>query len=72
MESEILIFRTSISKRQDIKRIGKVLNGCNGVEKWSVDFEDWEKILRVECNKLSAADIPLMLREINIFAVELE
>ena len=48
-ENKILIFRTSITKRCDIKRIGKLLAEFPQIDKWNVDFEDWEKILRIEC-----------------------
>ena len=46
-ENKILIFRTSITKRCDIKRIGKLLAEFPQIDKWNVDFEDWEKILRI-------------------------
>ncbi|HOV36359.1 MAG TPA: hypothetical protein PLJ19_07335 [Dysgonamonadaceae bacterium] len=72
MESKILIFRTSISKKQDVKRVGRLLDACGRVEKWNVDFEDWEKVLRIECNGINAVEVASMLREINIQAIELE
>ncbi len=63
MENEILIFRTSISKKQDIKGINKVLSAWSDIEKWNVDFEDWEKILRIECNGISVSEITEALRK---------
>jgi phage terminase large subunit-like protein len=72
MDSKILIFRTSISKKQDIRRVGTSLDECERIEKWNVDIEDWEKILRIECDNINAAEIIEMLKEINIHAVELE
>ena len=44
-ENKILIFRTSITQRRDIKRIGELLAEFPQIDKWNVDFEDWEKIL---------------------------
>lgn len=72
MVSKILIFRTSISKKQDIKLIAKVLNKCTQIENWNVDFEDWEKVLRIECHNMNAIQIAAILREIGIYAEELE
>lgn len=72
MENEILIFRTSISKRCDIQRIGKLLERFPQINKWNVDFEDWEKILRIECSGITALEISETLRENNIMAKELE
>ena len=46
MENKILIFRTSITRKCDIKRIEKLLAQYPQIDKWNVDFEDWEKILK--------------------------
>ena len=62
MENKILIFRTSITRKCDIKRI----------DKWNVDFEDWEKILRIECSGITALEISEVLRNNHIFTSELE
>lgn len=42
-ENKILIFRTSITRKCDIKRIEKLLAQYPQIDKWNVDFEDWEK-----------------------------
>jgi hypothetical protein len=72
MENKILIFRTSITKKGDVKRIGKLLAQYPQINKWNVDFEDWEKILRIECNGVTALEISETLRNNHIFATELE
>ena len=71
MENEILIFRTSITRRLDIKRVGKVLNSCCQIKKWNVDFEDWEKILRIECNGINAEKIIALLKETDDFLIRM-
>ena len=58
-ENKILIFRTSITQRRDIKRIGELLAEFPQIDKWNVDFEDWEKILRRRCVVMH--DAPLFL-----------
>lgn len=72
MKNKILIFRTSITKRSDVKRIGKLLAQYPQINKWNVDFEDWEKILRIECSGITALEISETLRNNHIFATELE
>ncbi|WP_221659928.1 hypothetical protein [Bacteroides salyersiae] len=72
MDNQLFIFRTSVSKKTDLKRIGNVLNKCSQISHWNVDFEDWEKILRIECNGLTARNIVRMLRIIDIYAEELK
>ena len=42
------------------------------IDKWNMDFEDWEKILRIECRDISALEISEVLRNNHIFATELE
>ena len=40
MENQILIFRTSITKRRDIKLVGSLLAKFPQITRWNVDFED--------------------------------
>ena len=70
MENQILIFRTSVTKRRDIKLIGSLLARFPQISKWNV--EDWEKILRIECSNITALEISETLRNNHIFASELE
>lgn len=44
MVDSILIFRTSIARKKDIKRIGALFSQYPQIHKWTVDFEDWEKV----------------------------
>lgn len=71
MNCQILIFRTSISKKREIKQIDRIFRKYPQINQWNVDFEDWEKVLRIECNEISAHKIIALLREINIYAQEL-
>lgn len=72
MEDCILILRTSIVRKQDVKRVGVLLAQYPQIHRWNVDFEDWEKVLRIECLGMSPAEISDALRTINICARELE
>ncbi|MCD8182482.1 MAG: hypothetical protein LUE99_04610 [Bacteroides sp.] len=68
---EILVFRTSVSKKSDIKQIGRAFREYPQINRWTVDFEDWEKVLRIECREISADRIITLLRGVNIYAQEL-
>ena len=72
MENQILIFRTSITKRRDIKLVGSLLAKFPQITRWNVDFEDWEKVLRIECSNITGLEISETLRNSHIFATELE
>ena len=57
MTDNILIFRTSIEKRREIKKIEKLFTQYPQIHVWNVDFEDWEKILRIECHATDVTDV---------------
>ena len=44
---DILIFRTSITTKLEIERIKILFAQYTQIHKWNVDFEDWEKVLRI-------------------------
>ena len=69
---DILIFRTSITKKQDIKRMAILFAQYPQIYKWSVDFEDWEKVLRIDSQDITADSIIDALWTIGIIASELE
>lgn len=72
MTDNILIFRTSIEKRREIKKIEKLFTQYPQIHVWNVDLEDWEKILRIECQGITPTDISDALSTIDIYATELE
>lgn len=71
MDNQIFIFRTSASKKADLKRIANTFKEYPQISKWNVDFEDWEKILRIECHGITSTEIITMLQFIDIYAQEL-
>ena len=72
MEEQILIFRTSVRNARDIKHIASLFTLCPQIYKWNIDMEDWEKVLRIECQGITPTEISKALRAINIYAQELE
>ena len=54
-----------------MKRLRELLSRYPQVEKWNVDSEDWEKIFRIECNGLTAGELIVALRTVDIYAAEL-
>ena len=72
MQDTILIFRTSITTRLDLKKIEMLFVQYPQIHTWSVDIEDWEKVLRIECSDLTPDTIMNALRTISVYAVEME
>lgn len=69
---EILIFSTSVVTKQDIERMETLFAQYPHIYKRSVDFEDWEKVLRIESQDITADNIIDALWTIGIIASELE
>ncbi len=71
MIHQILIFTTSVSNKKQIKHIKALLQNSFKIFDISVDFDDWEKVLKVECCDVSESEIISKLRTININAAVL-
>lgn len=69
---DILIFRTSITTELKIERIKILFAQYSQIHKWNVDFEDWEKVLRIESHGITETDVINILQTINIYISELE
>lgn len=71
-QKQILIYRTSIKGKKDVKQIKTLFTQFPQICKWNVDLEDWEKILRIECLGMASGDISEALQAIHIDVEELE
>ena len=69
---DILISRTSITTELEIKSIKILFTQYSQIHKWNVDFEDWEKVLRIESHGITETDVINILQTINIYISELE
>ncbi|WP_119078720.1 hypothetical protein [Chitinophaga alhagiae] len=54
---EVLVFRTNIRFKKDLRLIGPVLDKQPGIQRWTVDREDSDKVLRIESRALRAQDV---------------
>lgn len=53
----VLVFRTNIRFKKDLRMIASVLDKQPGVQRWNVDREDTDKVLRIESRTLQPLDI---------------
>lgn len=72
MKHRIYVFGTSVDSEADVSRIATVLDRDTRISRWSVDLDNWEKVLRVECRGLSAFGICRMLEDEGYSCRELE
>lgn len=51
-QHQILVFRSNIDNHRKAALACRVLGKIEGVYHVNVDLEDWEKVLRVECDPI--------------------
>ncbi|WAC14381.1 hypothetical protein [Dyadobacter pollutisoli] len=47
-EEFVLVFRTNINRKKDVRSLTPLLNACAGITKWNVDLSDIDNVLRIE------------------------
>jgi hypothetical protein len=67
MEKHISVYRTNITQWQQIRTMEKIISSYSGIEKWNVDIEDCDKVLRIEAIRKTHEKLISRLREENIF-----
>jgi hypothetical protein len=59
----VLVFRTNIRFKKDLKQVGPALDKHPGIQRWSVDREDTDKVLRIESQTLQANEVIRLVNE---------
>lgn len=68
----VLVFKTSVSKRKQIRKLRPFLNRLmTRNEQWNFDLEDCDNILRVETQQLNATSIASTLEHHGFYCKEL-
>ena len=67
-----LVLRTSLVNKTDVERISPVMNDHPDILEWSVDLENWEKVLRVECTGLGIHEVQYLLKEAGFYSNEMK
>jgi hypothetical protein len=68
----ILVFATNIRTENDKQTIGNVLDEHSEIQKWNIDQEDIDCVLRIESETLSEEDIIGIIKnqDFNCFQLE--
>ncbi|MCE7064642.1 hypothetical protein [Dyadobacter sp. CY326] len=67
----ILVFRTNINKKKDVKSLTPVLNGCSEILKWNVDLSDCDNVLRIEATHADHAPVIHLVKQAGYACEEL-
>jgi len=72
MEEKCLVFATSIQDENDVMNVAYLFDNIDDILEWSVDLDDWEKVLRIVCKHLTARQIIQLLSDKGVIANEME
>lgn len=50
---EVLVFKTDLRRKKDVKNVVPHLDQLKGIIKWNIDFHDKDKVLRIVSHDLS-------------------
>lgn len=70
---EILVFKTNVSSKKKISKVGALLSGTPTIKQWSFDLDDCDKVLRiVAATKLSTGFVESLLKTAGFNCQELD
>ncbi len=73
MKTKLLILKTNIRSKKKLQLLSPVFNGHRSIQRWSVDLEDVDKVLRVETNEpIEEHEIIQLVEKHGFYAVDLE
>ena len=67
----ILVFRTNIRFKKDLRQVSPVLDKEPGIRRWNVDREDTDKVLRIESLHLQPEEVIHLITRAGYFCEEL-
>ena len=72
MQGSVLIFKTNINTLAQIKTVDTVLSGQSEIQKWNIDIDDCDKVLRIETSQLEVENVIGILKPHHIYCEELD
>lgn len=58
---QVLVFKTNLRLKRDLRLISPVLNAAAGILRWNVDQHDIDNVLRVETHLLQEQEIIVLV-----------
>jgi cell fate (sporulation/competence/biofilm development) regulator YmcA (YheA/YmcA/DUF963 family) len=69
--SNILVFQTKVANSTEFSRLAEILDTSPEVQKWTLDQQDVDKVLRVISEELQPQDIVYLLNKNGLYCQEL-
>lgn len=70
--NEILVFKTNIKTDEDKQKVALVLNSLPQINRWTVDCEDCDCVLRIEAEGMSEEQIIELIQQAGFYCEELK
>ena len=67
----ILVFKTSLQTKADCRRLAPLLDSQAGIDQWTVDLTDCDKVLRIVSRGTGATPIETIVRSIGFVSCDL-
>ena len=69
---KLLILRTDIKTKKKVKKMKPIFNNLSIINKWSIDTEDIDNVLRIEAeDSLQEADVYKLIAENGFYCEDL-
>lgn len=68
---QVLVFKTNLRFKKDLRQVSPVLNNEPGILKWNVDLADVDKVLRIETTRLTEQDVITLVTDAGYCCVAL-
>lgn len=67
---DVLIFRTNLTRRR-LNALHQPLSDLLKGARWTIDWEDCDRVLRIETNEIAATTVETCLRTVGVYCEEL-
>jgi len=72
MKANVLVLKTNITSKQKIKVLQPAFNEHTAIERWTIDTQDRDKVLRIEAHpNLKEKDVMTLVRKYGFDCEEL-
>ncbi|MEP1035055.1 hypothetical protein [Ekhidna sp.] len=67
----VLILKSNIKTKNDVEKINQVFSQIKYIQRWTVDLDDWEHVLKIESSILTCENIAVILERFGYQCSEL-
>lgn len=68
---DVLVFKTNVSLDHEVVKVADALAAEKNITRWSIDREDVDKVLRIECDRLHPIAVIRLLSDAGFQCEEL-